>query len=47
MHTGEPHSPGAVGECEHTTAMEEPVLKVPHVSGAISKRQLPHTVPAT
>lgn len=47
VHTGVPRSPGAIREGEHTTAMEESILKVPHVSGAISKRQLPHTMPAT
>lgn len=47
VHTGVPHSPGAIREGEHTTAMEESILEVPHVSGAISKRQLPHTMPAT
>lgn len=39
--------PGAIGEGEHATAMEEPILKVPNVSSAISKRQLSDAVPAT
>jgi len=40
-------SPGAVGKAEHAAAMEEPILKVPHVGGAIGKRQLADTVPAS
>lgn len=47
MYLGAPRSPGAVGEGEHTTAVEEPVLEVPHVSGAIGKCQLPDAMPAT
>uniref|UniRef100_A0A8B9PBH9 Phosphatidylinositol 4-kinase type 2 n=8 Tax=Aves TaxID=8782 RepID=A0A8B9PBH9_APTOW len=42
-----PRSPGAVGEGEHAAAVEEPVLEVPHVSGAVRKRQLADAVPAT
>lgn len=47
VYAGVPRSPGAIREGEHAAAVEQPVLKVPHVSGAISKRQLPNAVPAT
>lgn len=44
---GVPRSPGAVGEGEHAAAVEEPILKVPHISGAVGKCQLPNAMPAT
>lgn len=41
-----PFIPGAICKREHPTAIEETILKVSQVNAAISKCQLPNTMPA-